>query len=134
TGAACYPGDIDLPNQLWLKTLFARRPHARIKRLDVSRAAQAEGVLRVFTATDLPVNEFGLSMFDAPVLAFDMVRWVGEKLALVVAESEALAQYALDLIEVEYEDLPVTVDPHLARLPGAPQLHPQHPGHILRHI
>src|SRR2546421_9534164 len=83
TGAACYPGDIDLPNQLWLKTLFARRPHARIKRLDVSRAAQAEGVLRVFTATDLPVNEFGLSMFDAPVLAFDMVRWVGEKLTLV---------------------------------------------------
>src|SRR5262245_21714366 len=106
TGATLYPGDVDLPNQLWLKTLFARRPHAHIKHLDVSQAERADGVVRVFTAHDVPVNEFGLIEFDAPVLVTDTVRWVGEKVALVVAESEAQAQHALEQIVVEYEDLP----------------------------
>src|SRR5260221_13634837 len=91
-GTASFPGDIDMPGQLWLKTLFARQPHARIKRLDVSRAQQMAGVVKVLTARDVPVNEFGLILFDAPVLAADIVRWVGEKIALVVAETEAQAQ------------------------------------------
>ena len=90
-GATRYPGDIDLPNQLWMKTLYARTPHARIRQVDTARAEQAEGVVAVFTAKDVPVNEFGLNLFDAPVLAADTVRWVGEKLALVVAESERQA-------------------------------------------
>ncbi len=134
SGATKFPGDIDMTGQLWLKTLYARRPHARIKRLDTARAERAEGVVRVLTARDVPVNEFGLIMFDAPVLAYDIVRWIGEKVALVVAESEAQAAAALDLIEVEYEDLPVVSDPREARQPGALELHPQHPGNLLKHI
>ena len=134
TGAARFPGDVDLPGQLWLKTLYARRPRARIRRLAAERAAQAEGVVAVFTAADVPLNEFGLILYDAPVLAHDEVRWIGEKLALVVAETEAQAQSALDLIEVDYEDLPPITDPHVARRAGAPQLHPHYPGNLLKHI
>ncbi len=134
TGATKYPGDIDLPGQLWMKTLYAHRPHARIKGLDISKAERAEGVVKVFTARDVPVNEFGLILFDAPVLAHDVVRWIGEKVALVVADTEQHAQRALELIEVEYEDLPVIADPHEAMKNGAPQLHPHYPGNILKHI
>ncbi len=134
TGAAKYPGDIDLPNQLWLKTLYARRPHARIIRLDTARAEQAEGVVAVFTAKDVPVNEVGLIVYDAPVLAHDVVRWIGEKIALVVAETEQQAQRAVELIEIEYEDLPIIDDPHDAMRDGAPQVHPDYAGNILKHI
>ena len=134
TGAASFPGDIDLPGQLWLKTLFARRPSARIKRLDVSRAEKVEGVVKVLTASDVPVNEFGLILFDAPVLVSDTVRWVGEKIALVIAETEAQAQRGLDAIDVEYEDQEVVSDPHAAMRAGARQIHPHYAGNILKHI
>ncbi|MCA1553567.1 MAG: molybdopterin-dependent oxidoreductase, partial [Chloroflexi bacterium] len=134
TGAAKYPGDIDLPNQLWMKTLYARRPHARITRLDTSRAEQSDGVVAVFTATDVPINEFGLIVYDAPVLAYDVVRWIGEKVALVVAETEQQAQHALDLVEAEYADLPILDNPHDAMRADAPQIHPDYGGNILRHI
>src|SRR5574341_1213162 len=122
TGETPYPGDINLPGQLWMKVLFARRPHARIKRLDVSKAQAAPGVVYVFTSRDVPVNEFGFGSKDAPVLVGDEVRWVGEKIALVVAETEKQAEHARDLIEVEYEDLPAITDPHEALKPGAPQI------------
>lgn len=134
TGETPYPGDINLPGQLWMKVLFARRPHARVKRLDVSKAERAPGVVRVFTARDVPVNEFGLIFFDAPVLVGDIVRWVGEKVACVVAETEKQAAHALDLIEAEYEDLPVTTDPREAMKSGARQIHPHYEGNIMRHI
>src|SRR5512136_1647781 len=114
TGEALYPGDINMPGQLWMKVLFARRPHARIKRLDTTKAQAAPGVVYVFTSRDVPVNEFGLGSKDAPVLVADLVRWGGEKIALVVAETEKQADHARDLIEVEYEDLPPMTDPHEA--------------------
>lgn len=57
TGEAPYPGDINMPGQLWMNVLFARRPHAHIKRLDVSKAQATPGVVRVFTARDAPVND-----------------------------------------------------------------------------
>jgi CO/xanthine dehydrogenase Mo-binding subunit len=123
TGATLYPGDLTIPGMLHMKVLFARRPHARIKRLDVSEAEAAPGVVAVLTAKDVPVNEFGLIKFDAPVLVTDMVRWIGEKVALVVAESEKQAARALGLVVVEYEDLPAVTDPREAMQPGAPQLH-----------
>ena len=123
TGATLYPGDLTMPGMLHMKVLFARRPHARIKRLDTRRAQAAPGVVAVLTAKDVPVNEFGLITFDAPVLASDTVRWIGEKVALVVAETEKQAAHARDLIEVEYEDLPVVSDPRQAMQLGAPQLH-----------
>jgi CO/xanthine dehydrogenase Mo-binding subunit len=133
TGATLYPGDLTMPGILHMKVLFARRPHARIKRLDVSEARTAPGVAAVFTAQDVPVNEFGLIMFDAPVLATDTVRWIGEKVALVVAETEKQAAHALDLIEVEYEDLPAVTDPREAMRPGALQLHPDKENNVLAH-
>lgn len=134
TGAALFPGDINLPGQLWMKVLFARRPHARIKRLDLARAQAAPGVVRIFTARDVPVNEFGLGSKDAPVLNGDEVRWIGEKIALVVAETEKQAAHARDLIEIEYEDLPPLTDPRDALKPGASQVHPAYAGNIIKHI
>lgn len=134
TGDALFPGDVNIPGQLWMKVLFARRPHARIKRLDISKAQAAPGVVYVFTARDVPVNEFGLGSKDAPVLNNDEIRWVGEKVALVVAETEKQAEHARDLIEVEYEDLPPITDPHEAMKPGAYQVHPHYAGNIIKHI
>src|SRR5512136_408567 len=133
TGQALYPGDLTMPGMFHMKVLFARQPHARIKRLDTSRAEAAPGVVAVLTAKDVPVNEFGLIMNDAPVLAADTVRWIGEKVALVVAETEKQAARARDLIEVEYEDLPVVSDPRQAMQPGAPQLHPNKENNVLIH-
>lgn len=141
-GEAKYPGDIDMPGQLWMKVLFADRPHARITKLDTTQAAQAPGVVAIFTAKDVPVNEYGLNEMDNPVLcgpdavaatehfsaeAQHIVRWMGDKIALVVAETERQADYARSLIVVEYEDLPAVYDPREAMQPGAPVLHPHIP-------
>jgi CO/xanthine dehydrogenase Mo-binding subunit len=131
-GKALYPGDINRPNQAMAKILFAGRPHARITRLDTTKAESMPGVVAVFTAKDVPVNEYGLIMPDQPVLCgpgsskadADHVCFVGDQVALVVAESEAQAEAAAKEIEVEYEDLPVLTDPLKARADGAFQIHP----------
>ncbi len=133
TGEAYYPGDISATNQLWMKILFAERPHARIARIDTAKAEAFPGVLAVFTAKDVPVNEYGLQVPDQPVLCgpgsdkpgADVVRFVGDQVALVVAESEEIAAKALELIEVDYEDLPIVTDPRLAMQPGAVLIHPE---------
>lgn len=132
TGETLYPGDIDLPGQLWMKILFAGRPHARIKRIDASRAERRPGVVAVFTAKDVPNNEYGLILPDQPVLCgpgsgkvgADVVRFVGDQVALVVAETEKAAAQGRDLIEVEWEDLPVVTDPREAMQPDALKLFP----------
>lgn len=131
TGKTPYSGDLSMPGMLHMKILFAGRPHARIKRLDTRRAEAAPGVVAVFTARDVPVNEYGLQWKDQPVLCgpgsskagADVVRFVGDQVAVVVAESEAQAAAAVNLIEVEYEDLPVVTDPLEAMKPGAPRIH-----------
>ncbi|MFN8486786.1 MAG: xanthine dehydrogenase family protein molybdopterin-binding subunit [Caldilineaceae bacterium] len=141
TGAALYPGDIDMPDQLWMKILFAGRPHARIKRLDVTKAEQHPGVVAVFTAKDVPCNEFGLILFDQPVLCglgsdkagADVVRFVGDKVAVVVAETEQAAAEGRALIEIEWEDLPIVTDPREAMQPGAVQILPGVEQNILKH-
>jgi len=68
TGEALYPGDINMPDQAFMKILFANRPHAIIRRIDTTKAEALEGVIAVFTARDVPVNEYGLIMPDQPVL------------------------------------------------------------------
>jgi CO/xanthine dehydrogenase Mo-binding subunit len=141
TGEALYPGDINLPNQAYMKILFANRPHALIKRIDTSQAESLPGVLAIFTAKDVPVNEYGLITNDQPVLcgpgsskAFaERVRFIGDQVAVIVAESEAIAARARDLIVVDYEDLPVVTDPLLAMQPGAPLLHPESESNIFGH-
>ncbi|MEJ2510061.1 MAG: xanthine dehydrogenase family protein molybdopterin-binding subunit [Anaerolineales bacterium] len=132
TGETAYPGDLNLDNQLYMKILFAGRPHAIIKAIDTSKAETLEGVLGVFTAKDVPVNEYGLTIKDQPVLCgpgakkpfTDRVRFVGDQVAVVVAESEKLAARACSLIEVTYEDLPVITNVEEARKPGAFLIHP----------
>ncbi len=141
TGEALYPGDINYPNQVYMKILFARRPHAIIHRIDPSAAEAMPGVIAVFTAKDVPVNEYGLGMPDQPVLCgpgsskpfAERVRFVGDQVALVIAESEEQAEKARDRIVVEYEDLPVMTDPQEAMQPGALLLHPDWDSNVFCH-
>ena len=133
TGQAAYPGDIDLPDQAWLKIVFAGVPHARIVRLDTTRAAAAEGVVAILTAADVPVNEYGLVIPDQPVLCgpgsspqAEVVRWEGDKVALIVAETAAQAEAAARLLDIEYEALPVITATDQAMAADARPLHP-HP-------
>lgn len=133
TGQTQYPGDINLPGQAHMKILFAHHPHAILRSIDISRAEALDGVIAVFTAKDVPVNEYGLGIPDQPVLCglgsdkryADRVRFIGDQVAVVVAESEAIAARGRDLIAVEYEDLPVVTDPRLAMQDGAILLHPE---------
>ena len=131
TGQAAYPGDIDLPDQAWLKIVFAGVPHARIVRLDTTRAAAIEGVVTILTAADVPVNEYGLVIPDQPVLCgpgstpqAEVVRWEGDKVALIVAETAAQAEAAARLLDIEYEALPVITDTDQALAADARPLHP----------
>ena len=120
TGAATYVDDIKLPNMLHAAILRSPRAHARIRSMDTSKALQLPGVIKVFTFQDLgelavpvPIRMYqlaGLERHLQPLLAHDKVRYVGEPLALAIAESRYLAEDALDAIEVEYEDLPAVVD------------------------
>jgi CO/xanthine dehydrogenase Mo-binding subunit len=119
TGEALYPGDINFPNQAYMKIHFAKQPHAIVKKIDTFMAEALPGVLAVFTAKDVPVNEYGLIMADQPVLCgpgstnlfADRVRFIGDQLALVIAETESIAEIASELIDVDYEELPVITDP-----------------------
>jgi CO/xanthine dehydrogenase Mo-binding subunit len=141
TGQTLFPGDINLPNQAYMKILFAQRPHAIIRRIDTSKAEALEGVIAVFTAKDVPNNEYGLIMPDQPVLCgpgsnkpyADRVRFIGDQVALVIAETEEIAAKARDLIEVDYEDLPVVTDMEAAMQEGAPLLHPDRGSNVFCH-
>ncbi|NLG96813.1 MAG: xanthine dehydrogenase family protein [Chloroflexi bacterium] len=141
TGKTLYPGDINLPGQAYMKILFANRPHAIIRRIDTSKAEALEGVVAVFTARDVPVNEYGLGIMDQPVLCgpgsnkpfADRVRFIGDQVAVVVADSEAIAAMARDLIEVDYEDLPIVTDPREGMREGAPLLHPDRDSNVFGH-
>ncbi|MBU0705113.1 MAG: xanthine dehydrogenase family protein molybdopterin-binding subunit, partial [Chloroflexi bacterium] len=133
TGQARYPADFTMPDTLHAKILFAGRPHARVLRIDTVEAEAVPGVVAIFTAKDVPVNEYGLQTPDQPVLCgpgsdkpdADVVRFVGDQVALVVAETAQAAARARDLIHVEYQDLPALTDPFEALDPNAPQLHPR---------
>ncbi len=139
TGATLYPGDRNYDDELWMKILFAGRPHARILSIDTSQAESLPGVVAVFTAKDVPLNEYGLQIPDQPVLCgpgsskegAEVVRFVGDQVALVIAGSEKIASQARDLIQVEYEDLPVLTDPRQAMAPGAYTLHPHAPDNVV---
>ena len=124
-GEAVYSGDIKIPNMAYMKILFANRPHARILEIDTSKAEALEGVIAVFTAKDVPVNEYGLQIPDQPVLCEDVVRFVGDQVALIVAETEAIAARARALILVRYEDLPLVLDARAAMQPESTLVHPQ---------
>ena len=131
TGETLYSGDLSMPGMLHMKMLFSDRPHARVLSIDTSKAEAAPGVVAVYTAQDVPVNEYGLQWQDQPVLCgpgsskpgTDVVRFVGDQVATVVAQTEAQAAAAVTLIQVEYQDLPVVTDPVEAMKPDAPRVH-----------
>ena len=141
TGAAAYPGDIDMDGQLWLKIRFSDRLHARVRRINAQAALALPGVRCVLTAPDVPVNEYGMIIKDQPVLCgpgsdrpgSDVVRCYADMVAVVVADSEAEASAAVALIDVDYEELPAVTDPELAMQPGQPQLHADCPNNIRCH-
>jgi carbon-monoxide dehydrogenase large subunit len=123
SGAARYSGDVTLPGLVWGKTLRSPLPHARILRIDTAKARALPGVLAVLTAADLPDILVGRRMFDMPMLARDRVRFIGEKVAVVAAVDPDIAEEAVALIDVEYEDLPAIIDLVAAVEPGAPIVH-----------
>lgn len=121
TGKAIYAADIQLPGMLHAKLLHAPYAHARITRIDTSKARMIEGVELVFTAKDLPQFEARRRSNRAYVLlADDEVVFYGQPVAAVVARTPAIAEEALDLIEVEYEPLPAVLDPVAAMEPESP--------------
>jgi CO/xanthine dehydrogenase Mo-binding subunit len=132
TGKALYAGDIHYPDLAYAKVLFAGRPHAIIHNIDIYAAESLPGVIAVFTAKDVPVNEYGFTP-DQPVLCgpgaekpyTDRVRFIGDQVALVIADTAEIAAKARSLIRVEYEDLPVISDPLHAMQEDAYVLHPE---------
>jgi 4-hydroxybenzoyl-CoA reductase subunit alpha len=112
TGAGKYTDDLSVPGMLVGKILHSPYPHARITRIDTSRAAALDGVVAVATGKDAP-NPYGILPVghDEYPLALDKVRYVGDNVACVVAVSEAIAEKALELVDVEYELLPAYFDP-----------------------
>jgi CO/xanthine dehydrogenase Mo-binding subunit len=123
SGAALYAADVTMPDALWGKILRSPYPHARILRVDVAKAWSIEGVKAIVTGKDEPNHYQGKSIRDIPVLCWDKVRFIGDRVAAVAAESRDAAEEALNLIEVEYEELPAVFDPLEAMKPGAPILH-----------
>lgn len=141
TGKAKYPGDFNFADQLIMKVLFSGKVHAQILSIDTSAAEALEGVVLVLTAKDVPVNEFGLSAYDQAVLSgpgsdkegADIVRFEGDQVAVVIAESAEIAEKALSLIKVEYEDLPIVKTLGDAIKEGATILHPNRDSNIFYH-
>lgn len=128
TGKGLYADDLYVEGMLSARALRSPYPHALLKKVDVSRAKALPGVVAVLTADDIPGRkDCGVHEIDWPVLCYERVRYVGDAVALVAAESEAIAAQALALIAVEYEPLPVVTGPKEAAQPSAPLLHPHHP-------
>ena len=141
SGKAMYPGDFHFSDQLVMKVLYAHHTHAKVLSIDTSQAEAMEGVVMVLTAKDVPVNEYGLGVKDQPVLCgpgstiagADIVRFDGDHVALVIAESEAIAVQAIKQIAVSYEDLPVVKTLGEALKEGAPILHSRLDSNIFYH-
>jgi CO/xanthine dehydrogenase Mo-binding subunit len=119
---------------LRLKVVFAGRPHARILRIDTSAALQHPDVVAVLTAGDVPFNAHGLVESDWPALCGDVVRFVGDRVALVVAETAEAAEEGAKLVKVEYEDLPIVSDPREAMSPDSQLVHESHGTNVLGHV
>ena len=123
SGAHLYPADVVRPGMIIGKVLRSPFPHAKIIHIDTSRAERLAGVRAVITGRDLPGMRVGRFLRDVPPLAEDRVRFVGEKVAAVAADDSDIAEEALLLIDVEYEQLPAVFDPLEAMAPGAPIVH-----------
>jgi 4-hydroxybenzoyl-CoA reductase subunit alpha len=131
TGAGKYTDDLTLPGMLVGKILHSPYPHARIKRIDPWPAQVLEGVVAVVTGKDAP-NKYGILPVghDETALAVDRVRYIGDNVACVAAESEAIAEKALELIQVEYEPLPAYFDPEESMRATSNLIHDDKPNNL----
>lgn len=135
TGRVPYTINVEMPGMLHAKLLRSEMAHARLTRVDASRARELPGVVAVLTGEDIVAMgsiqpRFGPVLRDQPILAYGKVRFVGEPVAAVAAVNADIAAEALDLIEVDYEELPAVFDADAALADGAPVIHeePPHPG------
>ncbi len=135
TGEAIYTDDLEFDGMLYAKVRRAMVPHAFLKKLDISKAKAMKGVSAVLTADDIPAeHNHGLVIFDWPVMVGvgERIRYVGDALAIVAAETQEIADQAASLIEAEFDLQPVLTGPVQASQEKAPQIHAQ--GNLLKHI
>ncbi len=135
TGEAIYTDDISFPDMLFGATLRSGIPHGRLKKLDISRAKELPGVQAVLTAEDIPgrINH-GLIIQDWPALIGlgEKVRYVGDAVAIVAADTQEIAQEALKVIDMDIEPLPLVTNPVEAKAEDSPLVHES--GNLLKHI
>ena len=136
TGEARFTDDYLFPGMLYARTKRAGVPHARVRSIETAAARELEGVHAVLTHADIPGrNAHGVVSIDWPVLCGVKVRYVGDAVAIVAADSEEIAAAALELIHVDYEELPAVTDAIEAAKPDAPLVHEERPdGNLLKHI
>ncbi len=131
-GRAAYAEDLSFPNMLYGRVLRAGVPHAIVEEIDTSEAKAMKGVVCILTAKDIPgVNCYGIAYQDQYALAEGKVRYVGDPVALVAAETDEIAKDALKIIRVKYRALPAVTNTHEALAEGAPKIHEK--GNLLLH-
>lgn len=131
TGAAKYAGDITMPGMLHIKLAYSKKPHAQIVSIDTRKAEKFPGVIAILTSEDVPGNQSGIIKQDREVLCSSVVRYIGDRIAAVVAETPEQARAAAESIEIEYTDLPVIDDPLKALQPDAVLVHQDCPNNIV---
>lgn len=124
TGSARFGPDLTLPGMIWARFLGSPVAHGRIRSIDATRARQLPGVHAVVTGEDARGIRFGRRLLDRPVLAWDRVLFVGDRIAAVAADTPEIAEAAIAEIEVDIEELPAIVGVEQALAPDAPVLHP----------
>jgi CO/xanthine dehydrogenase Mo-binding subunit len=129
SGRLQYTADIQRPNALWAAYATSPYAHAKIVSIDTTAAKAVPGVRAVLTAEDIGHRMWGRNLYDWPVLAWDRVRVIGDRVAAVAAETREAAEEAARLVEVVYEELPAVLDPVAALAPDAPVLHPDRPSY-----
>ena len=136
TGRAQYTADISLPNMLYGAILRSTQAHAKILKVDTSKAEKLPGVKVILTGKDVSQIKFGHSpaRYDETALALDKVNYVGDEIAAVAAVDDQTAREAVELIEVEYEPLPYLLDPFDAMKDDAPLIHPEYPRNICQEV
>src|SRR5689334_21547838 len=130
TGATRYTVDIQLPGMLWARVLRSQVPHATLRGIDTAAARALPGVRAVLTGADIGGRRMGAAIRDMPILAAERVCYLGDPVAAVAADSPEIAEHALDLIAVEYDELPGVFDAVEAMSESAPEVHPERSSYI----
>jgi len=135
TGKAKFAADLSFPNMLHAKVLRSKYPHAKINKIETKKALIFPKVRALLTAADIPNNEFGVIIQNQQVLAKEYIYYIGDGIAVVAAETEEAAEKALELIEVNYEELPGIYDPEEASKETALRVHPElKDNQVIHHI